>query len=940
METFLKQIAQLIVDSHPTDTDEVLVVFNNNRSKRFFTKQFDTLGRATFLPKVMTIDEFISELGGLEIVPNEFLLFELYHIHVKLCGEERKYQTFDEFISFGDLMMGDFSEIDQYMVDARQIFDNLHSLKAIGEWDIEGGGQTDFQRKYLAFYRSLYDYYSQLHQTLLAQGKAYGGMAYREVAEHIDEWDVENGKWKAVYFVGFNALSKCEEKIIGEYVRRGIGHLLADSDIYYLEPHQEAGYFLEKHLEDFPELRPTGPSLFETCKKKITLVDCPENILQCKYTGQLLSEHLDWLSPEEAESTAVVLADEKLLIPTLNALPDTEKSYNINITMGYDYSDSMVHALVARLFSLFRQHNSHGYYHRDVIEVLSDRFICQLAGVGNLRHTAEDFLRRDNRIRCHGEELLTLLKEAGATDAEGLLFLFPSEKPTPEECLALLQQLAEKLADSEGLEHNLKERQALGCLKEILDNLGDLQRSYPYIQDLDTLEKIYSRIAQRHAISLIGEPLTGLQILGMLETRNLDFRRVILLSANEGVLPAGRGGNTLIPHELKVHFGLPTYVEKDSVYAYHFYHLLQRAEEVYLIYSSETDGLGKGEPSRFLRQVEGELAPRFGITVNRIVVKADASLTETRAVDAVEKDEATMQRLAEMGRNGLSPTSFSDFLECPLKYYYSRVLRISERDNIDEDLDAAQLGDSVHKVLENILQPHLGAPLTLPILEEALAHLKEQMDQVFEELYRHGRSAEGRNSFLYSVAETQLRHILENEIRLIKEGHRLTVLAVEENIQGYAITPEVHIKGKVDRVDRLDDTLRIVDYKTGGLTDKEIAYSDDDESIPGKWLQLMWYALLYTRTHRSSLTTPHSSLLTHHSSLKSGIYPLRNLRSDVKMASWNGHEDLTPECIDHFEELLREHVNELMNPALPFIPTPSKKGCRFCPAASFCRQSI
>lgn len=931
MDTFLKQLALRIIDDHPTDTDEVLVVFNNNRSKRFFTKQFEGLGRPTFLPRVMTIDELIGELGGLEIVPNEFLLFELYHIHVELGGTERKYQTFEEFISFGDLMMGDFSEIDQYMVDARQIFDNLHSLKAIGEWNIEGGGQTDFQRKYLEFYRSLYLYYSRLHETLLAKGKAYKGMAYREVAEHIDKWEMASGKWNAVYFVGFNALSKCEEVIIREFVQRGIGHLLADSDIYYLEEHQESGYFLEKHMEAFPELRPMGPSLFETCKKEITIVDCPENILQCKYAGQLLSEHLDWLSREEAESTAVVLADEGLLIPTLNALPDTEKGYNVNITMGYAYSDSMVHALTAKLFSLYRRHSGQGYYHADIVEVLSDRFICQLAGAGNLRNAAEAFLKEGNRIRCSGDDLLPLLQKAGGQHPEDLLFLFPERQPSPTECLALLTQVAEKLATADTTGANLKERQALGCLKEILDNLGELQQSYPYIQNLETLEKIYSRIAQRHSISLIGEPLSGLQILGMLETRNLDFKRVILLSANEGVLPAGRGGNTLIPHELKVHFGLPTYVEKDSVYAYHFYHLLQRAEKVYLVYCSENDSLGKGEPSRFLRQVEGELAPRFGIPLHHALVKTDVSLTPSHDLAEAVKSEAVMRRLLEMGSKGLSPTSFSDYIECPLKYYYSRVLRVDEADRVEDNLDAAQLGDSVHKVLENIFLPHLEKPLTEEVLTEALTHLTERMDAVFEELYRHGRSAEGRNRFLYSVAEAQLRHILENEVRLLRQGRRLTVLAVEKGIQDYAITPQVNLKGKIDRVDRLDDCLRIIDYKTGGLSDKEIAYNDDAERIPGKWLQLMWYALLYTRT-------PNSSLITHHSLVKSGIYPLRNLRSDVRMASWNGDEEVTAERLERFEEILRERIEELMNPAVPFTPTPSKESCRFCPAKNFCGQ--
>lgn len=929
MDTFLKQIAQRIVDEHPKDTDEVLVVFNNNRSKRFFTKQFTTLGRASFLPQVMAIDDFIAQLGGLEIVPNEFLLFELYNIHVELGGAERKYQTFEDFISFGDLMMRDFSEIDQYRVDARQIFDNLHSLKAIGEWDIEGGGETEFQRKYLEFYRSIYDYYSRLHERLLSQGKAYSGMAYRYVAENIGVQGVRGvqDKWKAVYFVGFNALSKCEETIIGEFVRCGKGHLLCDNDVYFLEPHQEAGYFLSKHMGDFPEIRPTGPSRFGIGRKEVFIVDCPENILQCKYTGQLLSQHPEWLDPREAESTAIVLADESLLIPTLNALPDTQEPYTVNITMGYSYSNSMIHALIERLFALYHQQDSRGYYHSTITELFSDRFVCQLLGTRNLRHSMERLMRRDSRIRCSASDLEALLREAGVEEPAKLLYLFPDHKPAPGECLELFRRLAADLVDSELLEKNPKEKQAVGSLAEVLENLTLLNDTYPFVTSTETLEKIYSRIAQRHAISLRGEPLQGLQILGMLETRNLDFKRVILLSANEGVLPSGRGDNTLIPNELKVHFGLPTYVEKDSVYAHHFYRLLQRAEQVYLLYNSENEGMGKGEPSRFLLQVESELAPRFNIPVTQVTVKSDATLTVGRPLPDAVKTDAVMQRLREMGQRGLSPTSFVDYMECPLKYYYSRVLAIDEQVEMDEDLDASQLGDSIHKVLENILKPHCGEPLKAEVLKEALEQLPTYMEQAFKDLYSGGRNTEGRNRFLYSVAEAQLQHILKNELAHLEKGERLTINGVEETIRDYPLLEGVNLKGKIDRVDTLDGCLRIIDYKTGRLEKSEITYHDGDEKMPGKWLQLMWYALLYCRTHQGS------------GNLRVGIYPLRNLRSDVRLATWNDSEEITAEQLDGFESLLKEKGEELMNPAIAFLPTPSSKACAFCPAKNYCQNA-
>lgn len=914
MVPFLLQVARRIADTHPHDTDRVLAVFNNNRSKRFFLNQFAALEKPMFLPQVKTIDELVADLGGLEIVPNEFLLFELYNIHIQIGGPERKYQTFEDFISFGDLMLGDFSEIDQYMVDARSLFSHIHDEKQLGEWHLDGSPLNPFQQRYLDFYRSLHQYYTLLRQQLLSRNKAYNGMAYRHVAEHIDSLAAPC-PWQAIYFIGFNAMSECERHIIGHYVREGFGHLATDYDPYYLSEEQEAGLFLRKHLEEFPELHPTGRPMFGEGRRTVTIVECPENILQCKFTGQLLSQ----LPPGEVgERTAVVLADESLLMPVLNALPDTGGDLKVNISMGYAYADSLVHSLALKLFALFRQHTARGYYHTDILHLLADRHIAALAGSDELSRKAERHLRRDNRIRCTAAELAPLLPES-------LLFLFPDTTPTPTECVAILRRLASLVAACETLPTDGKERQALGSLVEVLDNLDNLLDAYPFVSDTDTLEKVYSRIAKRHQIALIGEPMSGLQILGMLETRNLDFRRVVLLSANEGTLPGGRGGNTLVPQHLKTLYGLPTYYEKDSVYAYNFYHLLQRAEEVYLLYSSESDGMGKGEPSRFLRQVECELAPRFGIEVRHLSVGADTTLSAGAASDMGRKSEAVMQRLVDMAGRGFSPTNFCDFLECPLKYYFSRILGVSEHRTLEEELDAADLGDTVHNVLQRIYEPLLGRPLCSGDVRSAFEHLPQLLQEEFDRLYAHGRSTEGRNRFLHSVAESQLHHLLTNELRLLEEGHTLQVEATEEEITPYPIAPYVLIKGKVDRVDILDGTLRIIDYKTGSLDDKEITFA---EPMPAKWLQLMWYALLYCRRHQPS------------SAVTSGIYPLRNLRSDVRLARWDGDTKITPDRLDRFEQMLRDKVQELMDPAVDFTSTPSKTACRFCPARNFCDSAM
>lgn len=934
MDTFLGHVARRVADAHPRDTDRVLVVFNNRRSLRFFQRQFLALGRTMFLPRMMAIDDLVADLGGLKIVPNEFLLFELYSIHVEIEGENRKYKTFDEFISFGDLMMSDFSELDQYCVDAADIFGNLHDLKEIGEWDIENSLLTPFQLDYLHFYRSLYEYYRRLHERLLAQGKAYSGMAYRQVAEHIGTL-ADGCPWEAVYFVGFNALSECERRIIGEFVRRGVGQLLADGDSYFMEPSQESGHFLRKHREEFPSILPAGPSLFSQGKRSVTIVDCPENLLQCKLAGRLLSDHPEWLEERECENTAVVLADESLMLPCLSALPVGD--YSVNISMGFAFCDTGMYLLACRLLQLWRNADSRGFYHRDILELLSDRHIGSLLDDKDLRRRTVRFLRAGSIIRCSGSEIIAFLGN------DRLDYLFPSDGHfSTEGWLGMMRRLVGDILEAKLFETNKKELQAAGSLMEMVDYLDELQQTYGYIDSLDTLEKIFLRIAQRHQIPLIGEPLSGLQLMGMLEARNLDFHRVILLSSGEGILPASRSASSLIPFELKRSFGLPTYQEKDAVYAYNFYHLLLRAQEVYLVYSSESEAMGKGEPSRFIRQVECELAPRFGIEVRHLVVNNNEPPQENiRPTSEVGmKDAAVMERLAALAQRGFSPTVFDDYLECPLRYYYTRVLEISSEDTLEDDLDASQLGTAIHNVLRDIYAPYdndgqEGSHRLVDVdgLRRALSELPQYMEREFSSLFLHGRATEGRNHYLHLVAEAQLRRLLQKEIALLEQGHTLEIVGLEKELGPVALDEGIYLKGKADRIDRFDGQLRIIDYKTGALDEKEIAYSstpnrNGEVVVPGKWFQLMCYALLYSHT----LSTPHSPLPALHAA----IYPLRQLQSGVKLASWDGETDISQARLADFRTMLTDRCRELMDPSVPFAATDKRDHCRHCEVRTFC----
>ena len=317
---------------------------------------------------------------------------------------------------------------------------------------------------------------------------------------------------------------------------------------------------------------------------------------------------------------------------------------------------------------------------------------------------------------------------------------------------------------------------------------------------------------------------------------------------------------------------------------------------------------------------------------SRVVVSTDGRLLPGRVDDGVVKTPAVMRQLTAMAASGFSPTSFVSYLECPLKYYYARVLKIEEPRGLDENLDASQLGDCVHHALETVFQPELFNPRPVKRLQESLDGLHALMQEQFDALYHHGRSSEGRNQFIFSVAETQVRHVLEKELSCLEQGHNIQIVGTEREVEPYTLATTatgepIRIKGKVDRIDYLDEGLRIIDYKTGRVEDREIHYRDRD-AIPAKWLQLMWYALIYCRAERLAIP------------VRSGIYPLGSTQSEVKLAQWSGESDITPAMLADFEEIIRGSVVELMDSTQPFVPTPSKNNCKYCPALRFCNHAM
>ena len=550
------------------------------------------------MPKITCIDDLVAELSEVDIVDNVFLLFELFRIHCEIGNS--KYQTFNEFIPFAEMLLRDFSEIDANLVDAKSLFANIHDIKAIGEWDVSGEELTQLQIDYLKFFESLHLYYTKLRDRLQTQSKAYAGMAYRKVAENIEAY-LPHFEGKKMYFVGFNAMQKCDEIIIKALTNSGIATMITDGDDYYFKnKQQEAGHFLRfMRQKGIRGIEDGYGNFFGSEDKKITIVSCQENVLQAKATGQILQEieSTDASDEKRFRSTAIVLADETLLTPMLNSLP---KDTVANVTMGFPYIYSAIHSFAIDLFNLHINAKDKYFFHKDITSIISNIFIKTILNNDTIRQTLIRRMQEKNSIYMDIDSLAG--EESSGIDS--IKFLFSPEASSPKIFLEVCQKII-SLIDKSGIFNNItfaKEQVSLSFLSKIVAHFAELLEQFHFVDNLDTLKRIYLKIAQSYRISFKGEPLKNLQILGMLETRSLDFDNIFILSANEGRLPEAKSKKSIIPLSLKHKYGMPTYKENDAIYAYHFYRLIQRCKNLWLLYCTDSGSNGKGEASRFIGQ--------------------------------------------------------------------------------------------------------------------------------------------------------------------------------------------------------------------------------------------------------------------------------------------------------------------------------------------------
>lgn len=957
MKPFLYQVASLFYEKWEAEVSRLAFVFPNRRTGLFFQKYLSEVADIPlFSPTILTINDLFIQLSGKQSADRISMLFTLYDIYIRQSGST---ETFDEFLYWGEMLLNDFDDIDKYMANARMLFSNVTDLREIeNDFDFLSDeqiaairsfwssfyprGDTPNQQQFLAVWQVLYDLYEEFRATLAAEGKGYEGMIFREVVESMERGESPDLPYEQIVFVGLNALSVSEERFLAQLQKRKIADFYWDyvSD-KVTDPDNKASYFVSRNRKSFPSSMKLPPE--EKVKTEIEVIGIPSGIGQAKHVYTLLS---DWckeaeMSSEEALRTAVILPDEHLLIPVLNAIP--EQIRRINVTMGYPLAGTPVASLIEYILALQKNvryiDRNPLFYFRDVLPVLNHRYI--LSTSPEIISSLVKEITENNKIYISHTELgKTPLLEILFTPVTGVEAFSDYLIKVLEELNKVMSALSDEEEEDAPQRTNDLEQEFIFHYFTTVNRMKEVMKDARIEMKIDTFFRLLKRVTDTITIPFHGEPLSGLQIMGVLETRALDFDRLIILSMNEGIFPQRKAANSFIPYNLRRGFGLPTYEHQDSVWAYHFYRLIERASHVSLLYDTRSNGLQTGEVSRFVHQ----LHYHYEVPMRDKLVVYNVSSSKTPPL-AVPKREDIMRRLDAYRKGGskaISASAINTYLDCPLKFYFSVVEGIREEEEVSETIESDVFGSILHKVMEELYKPFQGKMVTVDLLKairKDTALLTGAIARAFaSEFFKTEvvRSLTGQNYLIGEMIRKYVEKILERDGKLTP----FVYIESERKINGLISLSdysEIRLKGFIDRVDEVRDAIRIIDYKSGSGTTTfssiESLFNKEEKDRAKAVMQVFMYCWMYAHLTENKGKT-----------IQPGIYYVRSLFSDpfdpsvyhrIERGKSEKVEDFSGYA-QAFEEGLRGCLDEIFNPEIPFTQTPTGKACSYCPFKGIC----
>ncbi|WP_306351903.1 PD-(D/E)XK nuclease family protein [Flavobacterium sp. '19STA2R22 D10 B1'] len=913
--SFLDKLSTELIDKYEGDLSNIVIVLPNKRAKIFLIDAIKSkITKTIIAPKIINIEEFIQDIAGVRSIESIELLFEFYEVYSNDTAKEKQ-QSFEQFSNWAKTLLQDFNEIDRYLLDPLHVLSYLKDIEDIKHWSLDPEKRTQLIENYLEFWKLLPDYYNALYDHLLQKGIGYQGLIYREAVGNLDHFS--NSLQKEIFvFAGFNALNAAEERIIQHLLATSQAAVYWDIDTVFIEDKfHDAGYFIRNFKENWKYYK-TNPFQWIandfSQNKNIQIIGTPKTVGQAKITGNLIEQILDQSANSSLQNVAVVLGEENLLIPLLYSLPAGVNS--LNITMGYAGKNNPAQILIHKLFKLHanakaRNDKSYVFYYKDVLDIVTHPLIEPYVNASNLV----------NIINTNNFTFITHQKLVELYSGENLFFeiLFNKWDNDPAVVLdrlsTILLMIKERLTNDSEDEKITKA--FVYSIFKVINKLINFFSKYNHINNIDTLFAIYKQVVDLAEVSFEGEPLTGLQIMGVLESRVLDFETVIITSVNEGKFPAGKSQNSFIPYDVKKELGLPTYKEKDAIYTYHFYHLLQRAKNIYLLYNTESEGLDAGERSRFITQLEVEKQENHSV-VNDVYNAVVPSKAYEPIV--VLKSESVMVRLKEIAEVGFSPSSLTSYIRNPIQFYFQKIVRIREVEKVEENIAVNTLGTIIHETLRALYEPYVDLFLSLEAIAEMSKKVDDEVLNQFKEVYKHGEIKKGRNLLAFEVAKRNIQNFLNKEKELIQAGDAVKILALETTFERTLHHPKlpysVNIKGNVDRIEQRNGKVRIIDYKTGKVEGRDVMVKTWDNLCVDikndKIIQVLAYAFMY------------EPLLKEGQEMEVGILSFKNLRSGfLPFRIAENKEEvtvITPDVLEKYIEQLVVLLNEILDQKIPF----------------------
>ncbi len=950
----LEELTERILKEKSTDFSNWIVVFPNKRAGLFFKKLIgQKINQPIWAPSIISISDLFETLSPYQIADKISSVFRLYKILEKHYSRK---ESFEQFYYWGESLLSDFEEIDKYLIDPTYIFKDLRDVKELESglpflteeqkqwilkyWESFSDVLSKDQKETLGIWKILLKVYNEFTSELINEKTVYQGLAYRWVAENI-----ESGlNWPAqkIIFAGFNALSSSEEKLISWCLQHMDCEIFWDADDYYLkDPIQEAGFFLRSYALPGTPLSETFKPEYQSeafRNKVVEVIECSTDNGQAQEAGKILKEIIG--KGGKPESTGVILPSEKLLLPVLDAIP--EEIPTLNITMGYPLQNSLTYSFLASILELQldTKNGKSTFYYKATLKVLYHPFIY--SGLKTNCKKIIDKIREEN-ILFPDQSLFSI-------EDTLLPHIFKKVEGT-QELLEYLQECLLMIVERD--DHEDFESEFAFHFYRLLNNLKTICYTYGLEISQQSIYRLIKQAIYRERLPFEGEPLEGLQIMGFMETRNLHFDHVVLLSAEEGSLPPGRQEVSFLPYALRKAYGLPTTDHYDAIFSYLFYRLIHNCKSITIIYNSNAEKGNTGEISRFVKQLDLE----SDIAINYSTQNLDIAPPKKYSI-TIKKNEEVLDRLKRYTlqdgqfKKRFSPSAFNIYLDCSLRFYFRYVLDLYEEDEIEESIQERELGLLFHNAIELAYCEYDvdGKRLvTKEKIDDLIRNIDIPIRQAFANYYHKEADTikiSGQSELVYEV----IRELMTKVLSIDRENAPFELVGVEaDQTNGYfldlPVTTElsshtVGIKGVLDRIDKKNEVIRIIDYKTGRDSGEFSTISslfDPENSARNKAVfQTFLYALFYQNAH------PNSNEI-----IQAGLFNLKEMYQEDFNLLIRQKENRQSTLINDVRSFLDEYKSELtrlleniFHPDIDFVQTEKDQKCRYCPYNYMCNREV